>query len=76
MLVFEFTIAALAALKIAKLYSAGEATPHLLAVMLRDSVVYFGGLLVLLIPNLVVWEVGRVRDNGMLVYILHSLVFL
>lgn len=39
--------------------------PNLLVVLLRDSVVYFGGVLAVILTNLVVWNVGRVRASSL-----------
>lgn len=62
-MVFESVIVALAAAKVIKVYRDKEAAPHVLAVILRDSVIYFGGVLVLVVTNVIIWEVARVSAS-------------
>lgn len=40
--------------------------PDLLMVLLRDSVVYFGGLCTILTANIIIWTVGRVSIGSLL----------
>lgn len=35
--------------------------PSLFSLLLRDSILYFGGVLSVILTNLIVWIVGRVR---------------
>lgn len=63
MTAFESCLFLLAAAKAAHLLCFGEGSaPSLLIVLLRDSVMYFGGVLAVILTNLIVWMVGRVRD--------------
>lgn len=64
MLCFELTLFALALLKSAQVYrtrrQAGHA-PSILVILIRDSVFYFGGVITVIVTNLVVWAAARVR---------------
>ena len=39
-------------------------TPKILAVLLRDSILYFGGVMAIILANLMIWSLARVcRDS-------------
>ncbi|THG93497.1 hypothetical protein EW026_g7756 [Hermanssonia centrifuga] len=62
MSVFESGLFILAAAKSIKfmLYE-GRQTPHLAIILLRDSMIYFGGVLALILANLITWSAGRLN---------------
>lgn len=63
MLLFELTLFSLAVAKSVEVYrdrrSAGEA-PNLLVLLIRDSVLYFAGVMVVLFTNLIMWAAAPV----------------
>ena len=62
--VFESTVFVLAFAKavaaVLQRRTSGD-PPRLLIILLRDSIVYFGGLLAVVLANLLVWSFGGVR---------------
>lgn len=62
-LILEFTLFSLALFKSVQVYRnrryRGE-TPNILLVLIRDSVFYFGGVMTVIITNLVTWASARV----------------
>ena len=58
---FESIVFGLAIVKTVQVARNGPHTPKVLVVLLRDSVVYFGGILAILIANLAVYAAARVR---------------
>ena len=60
MLVFETTLCVLAVVKSVQIARAQLYTSKVLSTMLRDTVAYFGGILVIIIANLVIWFAARV----------------
>ena len=41
----------------------GEEIPRLIFVLLRDSFIYHGGMIVIMVTTCVMWAVGRVSVN-------------
>ena len=61
MTIFESVLFLMALAKTTYLFlHENQQTPGLMIVLLRDSVVSFGGVLTWIIVNLVLWAVGRV----------------
>ena len=60
MIVFETTLCVLAVFKAVQITRTGSRVPRLLTTMLRDTVAYFGGILVVIVVNFVIWVVARV----------------
>ena len=63
MLAFDGILFALAVVKAIKVAREDSPSPILLTVLLRDSVVYFGGASAIAVTNLVVWVAARVRTT-------------
>ena len=61
MLAFDGILFALATVKAIKVAREDSPSPRLLTVLLRDSVMYFGGASAIAVTNLVVWVAARVR---------------
>ncbi|KAK7685918.1 hypothetical protein QCA50_010726 [Cerrena zonata] len=59
MIVFESTLFILAIVKSIQYALDDSTTPHLMFVVLRDSMIYFGGVLAVALTNCIVWAVGR-----------------
>lgn len=65
MTLFESALFLLAAAKAVHYICSADAqvqTPNLALVLVRDSFLYFGSVVALIILNLVIWVVGRVSD--------------
>ena len=60
MLSFESMLFVAALVKVVQVLRYGSHTPRILAVLLRDSVVYFGGISVIGVTNLIIWSAARV----------------
>lgn len=68
MFVFESCLFLLALAKLVQVtVSKREQTPDLMIVLIYDSIVYFGGVLSLIVANLVIWEGARVSCHLLLV---------
>ena len=67
MTIFETILLALAVAKCFQL-ARGLHAPKALVVLLRDSVLYLGGVLAILICNLVIWSSARVRRLSFMLY--------
>ena len=63
MLVFETTLCVLAIVKSVQIARAQLYTSKVLSTMLRDTVAYFGGILVIIIANFVIWFAARVSAH-------------
>ena len=63
MIVFESTLFILAVSRSIQFAFGGGTTPHLMFILIRDSVMYFGGILAVVLTNCIVWAVGRVRHD-------------
>lgn len=65
MLLFELTLFSLAVVKSIDVYrirrDAGQ-TPNILAILIRDSAFYFASSIVIIMTNLLIWAIGRVRS--------------
>ena len=61
MLAFESTLFMLAIVKAARVARGVASTPNVLVVLLRDSIAYFGGIIAIIIANLVLEAAARVR---------------
>ena len=59
--IFEFTLFTLAIVKLLQTAHAQNKPPRVMAVLLRDSVLYYGGVLSTMICGLVTWSTVRVR---------------
>ncbi|KAJ3518841.1 hypothetical protein NM688_g9384 [Phlebia brevispora] len=60
MSIFESCLFLLAVAKAAQLTYTGEGrAPSLLVVLLRDSIIFYGGVLSVILTNFIVWKVGR-----------------
>lgn len=57
---FELTLVSLAVAKLFQVARAKNSPPRLLQVLLRDSVLYFGGFFATLLCSLVIWTCARV----------------
>ena len=57
---FETVVFGLAIIKACQVARSGPHTPKVSVVILRDSVVYFGGILAILIANLIVYAAAEV----------------
>ena len=64
MLVFETVLFALAIAKAFEEFRRQSHTPRILIMLFRDSVAYFGGVLAVILANLVIWSAARVRRSG------------
>ena len=66
MLLFELVLFGLAVFKCLQVYSdrrkRGVQTSNILVVLIRDSAIYFGGAMAMVLTNMFVWAVGRVSD--------------
>ena len=60
LLVFETFLVTLVVAKSIQMVHTPGGSPHLFTVLLRDSFVYFGSHVVLILSNLLVWVSGRV----------------
>ena len=60
---FESTLFVLAIIKAVQAGRNELHTPKILVVLLRDSVAYFGGILAIILTNLVIWAAARVRRS-------------
>ncbi len=72
MLVFESGLFLLAIFRLLQLgfYKCDKRTSNLLVVLLRDSVMYFGGVLAVILANFVAWKASRV--SGRVYAVKHS----
>ena len=64
MTLFESVLFLLAAVKAIQYLLTSEfrtKAPNLAFVLVRDSTIYFGSVLALILLNLVIWKTGRVR---------------
>ena len=61
MLVFESVIVVLAIGKLMEMARARETTPHVMTVIVRDSVMYFGGIFAFMVTNFVIWAAAIVE---------------
>lgn len=61
MAAFESVLFLLAIIKSVQVARAESNTPRVLAILLRDSVLYFGGVIAVILTNLVFWAGVRVR---------------
>ena len=59
-LVFETVLVSLAIAKLVQISRMETNTPRVMAVLLRDSVAYFGGIFAFVITNFVIWVAARV----------------
>ncbi|KAK7685915.1 hypothetical protein QCA50_010722 [Cerrena zonata] len=59
MITFESTLFILAIIKSVRQAMKDTTTPHLMFILLRDSIVYFGGMLAVVLANCIVWAAGR-----------------
>ena len=59
--VFQGAIVVLAIIKIWETGKQDWYTPRLLKILLRDSLAYFGGAVAIIIVNMLIWSIGRVR---------------
>lgn len=55
-MIWEALLLALSLYKSAQQVRAEEGTPHLMVVLLRDSVLYFGGALATILSNFIIWK--------------------
>ena len=60
MIVFEATLCTLAIIKAIHIAHTGTHRSRLLITMLRDTVIYFGGILVIIVINFGIWVAARV----------------
>ena len=65
MLTFESTLFTCAMVKVFRVARDETRAPRILAVLLRDSVAYFGGMLTIILANLIIWSAARVRCDLM-----------
>ena len=65
MTIFETILFVLAIVKCFKLARDHSHAPKALIVLLRDSILYLGGVLALLLCNLVIWAAARVRSAAL-----------
>ena len=56
----EFVLFSLAVFKAVEIARKELGTPRILEVLLRDSVMYFGGILAIIIANLVLYRLAKV----------------
>ena len=61
-LLFELTLVLLAARKLIQVARTRNRAPRILAVLLRDSVIYFGGIFATILCTLVTWTSARVSS--------------
>ena len=61
LLIFESILLALAVVKVVDTARRGSGTPRILGILLRDSIIYFGGIFSIVLTNLVIYWTGRVR---------------
>ena len=61
-IVFESVLLVLAIVKAAQVAHQEAPTSKILGVLIRDSVVYFGGTLSIILVNLVIYTVARVSS--------------
>lgn len=59
MITFEMTLFVLAIIRSIQFALDDTTTPHLMFVLLRDSIMYFGGMVAVVLANCVIWAVGR-----------------
>ena len=64
MLIFQTSICALAVTKSIQAAAAQYKTPRIMVVLLRDTAMYFGSILLVLIANIVVFTAIRVRASS------------
>ena len=62
MLSFDSVLFVAAMIKAFKVAWGESYTPRILAVLLRDSVAYFGGVGAIAVTNLVIWSAARVSS--------------
>lgn len=61
-MIWESLLLALSLYKSAQQARAEEGTPHLMVVLLRDSILYFGGALATILANFIIWK-SEVRTS-------------
>ena len=61
-LVFEFTLFSLAIARLVQAARARNKAPRVLTVLLRDSILFYGGALSTMACGLIVWASARVRN--------------
>ena len=61
---FEVVLFVLAVAKCVQLARSESNTPHILSVLLRDSVSWFGGVMIVILTNLVIWATARVSSGS------------
>ena len=62
-LVFESTLFILAVIKAFRAAQDISKTPRILAVLLKDSITYFGGIFAIIVANLAIDAFARVRSE-------------
>ena len=62
MLAFESVLFVWAIVKAFKVAQQESQTPKILAVLLRDSTAYFGGMFAIILTNLIIWSAARVCE--------------
>ena len=63
MLATQITLCVLALIKALQMASAEYATPRVVVVLLRDTMVYYGSILALYVINEIIWTVARVSSH-------------
>ena len=63
MAAFESVLFLLAVAKSVQVARSESNTPRILAILLRDSVLYFGGVIAVILTNLIIWAFVRVNHE-------------
>lgn len=72
MVMFELLLVSLAAHRSIQVYrtrrDAGDA-PNLLVILMRDSIMYFVGVVVIIMTNLIIWAISPVRPLPLMSFV-------